>query len=242
MSEKLIDIHSHILPYLDDGAADMQTAILMAKIACNEGIGTVIATPHFYPSKTRRSQGALSKRLEQLNALRIALNEYNVPLELLPGFEVNADASLLKRKTFGSLTLAGTKWILLECPFHSDEGFDYVIDSLLAEGFRIVIAHPERYLFFTQDFDRVEEFTRRGLWMQITANALIGASGKDRQHWCLRAIELGFVHLVSSDAHNLISRPPKLQEAKQLLHRVFGITKMHEIMYDNPARLLGRRL
>ncbi len=239
MYGNLIDLHAHILPHLDDGARNIIQSVAMARAAVHDGIRTVVATTHFYEN---RSRGLLGRRLEALTALRETLHREEIPLEVLPGFEVNATHSLLTRRSLGSLSLAGTRWILLERPYVYGDEFDAVADFAFAQGLTPLIAHPERYSDFTADPRPLEKWTKRGAWCQITATALIGQHGGDTQKWCLRAIEDGLVHIVATDMHNLGSRAPKLQAAAELVEKEFGAETVRKLFYTNPGRLLGRRL
>lgn len=239
MYGNLIDLHSHILPHLDDGSRSMTQSIAMARAAKEDGIRTIVATPHFYEN---RSRGMLGKRFETLNSLKQALKEKEIDIEILPGFEVSATHSLLTRRSLGSLTLAGTRWILLERPYVYGDEFDAVVDFAFAQGLRPLIAHPERYSAFTVDHRPLIDLIERGAWCQITATALIGQHGDDTQKWCLRAIEMGWVHVVASDMHNLGNRAPKLQQAAQVVEDNFGEALARTLFLNNPGRILGRRL
>lgn len=217
----------------------MTQSIAMARAAVHDGIATVVATPHFYEN---RSRGLLGRRLEAIKTLRETLQREEIPLEVLPGFEVNATHSLLTRRSLGSLTLAGTRWIMLERPYVYGDEFDAVADFAFAQGLTPLIAHPERYPDFTATSHALQKWLDRGAWCQITATALIGRHGNDTQKWCLRAIESGLVHIVATDMHNLGNRSPKLQDAAELVEKEFGPDVVRSLFYNNPNRLLGRRL
>lgn len=239
MYQDLIDIHSHILPGLDDGAKNMQQSLEMLKLSHQNGISIVIATPHYYHVYPQK-KGALSRRSNALSRLNQAYRD-TLPVEILLGFEVFGNHDLLYRSSLGSLTLAGTPWMLIERPYIYSEDFEDVFEMLLQNNLRPIIAHPERYNDFLDDFDLLQDFISRNAWSQITADALLGYQGKAVQRWCIRAIELGLVQLVASDAHNVKRRPPRLQAAAQILVDIFGHNKMVELLYDNPERILGFR-
>lgn len=236
---ELIDLHTHILPRLDDGARNINQAIFMARLARNDGIRTVVATPHYYESKGR---GLMGKRLDAMSALRTALAEEDIHLELLQGFEVSATHSLLNRRSLGPLALAGSQWILLEMPYIYGDEFEAVFADALDEGLLPLIAHPERYPYFTTDFRALEGFVEKGAWAQLSAAALAGDSGQEEQQWCLRALDLGLAHVVASDMHNNSNRPPRMQAAIAVVQEALGEEKCYEIFELNPARILGRRL
>lgn len=239
MYEQLIDFHCHILPRIDDGPRNMSQAIRLAQLAQADGIGTVIATPHFYESKAR---GLMSRRLDAISSFRSALAEREILLEVLPGFEVHATHSLLNRRSFGALTMAGTHWIMLEMPYIYGDEFETVFDACLEHGLRPLIAHPERYPYFTTNFTALERMVSLGAWAQVTAAAVAGRTNEEEQHWCLRALDMGLAHIVASDMHNTGKQAPQMQAAIAVLQKQLGDERTYEIMHLNPARLLGRRL
>lgn len=239
MLNHLIDLHAHVLPQLDDGARTINQSIAIGRAAWADGISTIVMTPHYYEDK---SKGMLSRRLEAMSLLRSAFSAANLPIEILPGFEVNATLTLLNRRSMGALTLAGTKWLLLERPYIYGDEFEKVADAVFDQGLFPLIAHPERYAYFTDDFATLQALVSRGAWAQVTSVAVAGQQGPDVQKWCLRAFELDLAHVVASDVHNLTYRPPQMQAAAQVLRSEFGEDHMREIMIYNPAKLLGRRL
>lgn len=238
MYKRLIDLHSHILPQLDDGARSIKQSLAMARACWADGISTVVATPHFYQD---RSKGFLSKRISALQSLRKALEEADIPVEILPGFEVSGTVMLLNRPSLGSLTLAGTKWLLLERPYLYSDEFQQSIERVFDEDLRPLIAHPERYDYFIDDFAILEEYVSRGAWAQVTAAALAGEQGSRRRKWCFRAIELGLIHIVATDTHDVQRRSPRMQVAIQSVLEYFGEEMVQKLFYENPEKLLGRR-
>lgn len=238
MYKRLIDLHSHILPQIDDGARNIKQSLAMARACWADGISTIVATPHFYQD---RSKGMLSKRMTALLSLREALAEADIPIEILPGFEVSATAMLQNRSSLGSLTLDGTKWILLERPYLYSDEFQESIENVFRQELYPLIAHPERYDYFTNDYAVLGEYIARGAWAQVTAAAIAGDQGNRRQKWCFRAIELDLIHIVATDAHNIQNRSPRMQAAMQVILERFGEDMLRKLFYENPEKLLGRR-
>lgn len=237
--DNLIDLHCHLLPHMDDGPRNLNQSLDLARAAVADGIRTAVLTSHYYEEN---SHGALTKRLKRFKQLEEALKEQGIPLEILQGFEVSASHALLRRRSLGALTLAGRNWILLERPYIRGDEFDNVAEAAFAQGLRPLVAHPERYPYFTTDFTVLERLVSQGAWVQLTAAAVAGAEGVEDQTWCLRALDMGLAQIVASDMHNVTHRPPMMQAAANIMANQLGEEKTREILQTNPERLLGRRL
>ena len=197
----MIDLHSHILPGVDDGAATYDDALGMAEAAAADGIRVIAATPHVraadYPTPP--------EQMERLvDSLRRKLREAAVPLELLPGGEIAFDKlpdlgdDELRR--FG---LAGNpKYLLLEAPYFGwPLGIADTVFELQLRGFTAVLAHPERNGEVQASPERLAPLVERGTLVQLTAASLDGRIGPGPQKTGLRLLELGLAHLLASDAH-----------------------------------------
>ena len=238
MYKHLIDIHSHVLPQMDNGARNIQQSIDIIKACHAEGISTIIATPHYHQ---KQAKGILVQRMDAWNELQEAMQPFNLSVQIYEGFEVSADITLLDRTSLGALTLAGTRWILLERPYLYAEEFDDVMEAVFECNLLPVIAHPERYPYFTDDFDALQDWVSRGAYIQLSADAVAGNQGKQLQQWCMRALEIRLAHFVASNIHNASRRAPCMQAAANAIAAILGERKMIEIMYHNPERLLGLR-
>ena len=193
----MIDLHCHILPALDDGAADLEDSVAMARQAQKDGIDTICATPHLRHDHDV-VVGELSARVE---ALAGELDRRHVPVRVVAGAEVAATAvetlsdAELSQATLGS----GGRWILLEpAPGPADASLEAAVEALSARGFRSVIAHPERHAG-ADLADQLARLVERGALVQVTAAFLEdpGASPV-----ILELADRGLVHLLGSDAHS----------------------------------------
>jgi protein-tyrosine phosphatase len=196
----LIDLHSHILPGLDDGAADLETSLEMARTAVADGIRTTAVTPHVrddYPTSAAEMEGTLA-------TLRTAVAAEGIELELLPGGELDLgrlaqlDAHELRRFSLGG----NGSWLLLEFPYAGwPIGLLPVARRLAEEGFRVVLAHPERHQEVQARPVRLQEFVESGIVVQLTAASVEGRLGRRPQQAAHALLELGLAHLLASDAH-----------------------------------------
>lgn len=195
----------------------MATAVEMARAFVAAGTDTVTVTPHVswdYPHVTSALIAAAVTELQE------ELDRQDVPLEVLPGAEVALSrASDLPDEELRALTLGGSGWLLVEPPFSpSLAGIEAVIDSLLLGGHRLLLAHPERSPSLAKDPERLRPYVDAGMLCQVTAGSLTGAFGRDVQRAGRRMVQDELAHVISSDAHDLVRRPPGLGEAAATLH------------------------
>jgi protein-tyrosine phosphatase len=205
----LIDLHSHILPELDDGSPDLETSIAMARAAAAEGVQTMLATPHVnfdYPTAPAQMSSAVGH-------LNVALARAEVALAVLPGAEVAVTKlDSLSDDDLRALTLGGGDTLLLECPYTTSVPFfEQQVGDLQQAGFRVLLAHPERSPLFRSDFDRLRALVRGGAYVVVNTGSLIGRFGERSHTTAIDLVAEGLVHAVASDAHDLERRPPGLR-------------------------------
>jgi len=208
----MIDLHTHILPGLDDGARDDEQALAMLRIAADDGISHVIATPHAHHAV--RLGIDIRSAVRRLNDLA---REHAIPVDVLPGSEVRIASGLPERIAAGELpTINDSRYLLLELPLHDEwplplvEG---VLQKLLASGIVPVLAHAERYPFVQRNPCLLRRFTSLGVPIQINARALSYREDDIERITAERLLRSRFAHLLASDAHNDGYRPPRLRAA-----------------------------
>lgn len=195
----MIDLHSHILPAVDDGPRTLEEAVAIARAAVADGIVAIAATPHVrddYPTSPARMRAGVAE-------LREALAHESIPLELHPGGELALDRlDRLPHEDRRDFGLAGGRYLLLEFPY-SGWPLDLPtrILELLAAGFVPVLAHPERNPEVIAAPERLESVISAGALVQVTAASLDGRLGRRAQRCGLELVRRGLAHLVASDAH-----------------------------------------
>jgi protein-tyrosine phosphatase len=193
----VIDVHTHILPALDDGAATLAESVVMARAAVGEGITTVVATPHVrddYPTTATDMERAVA-------ALRDALVVEGLHLEIRTGGEIALDRlELLDDGELARFALAGRSYILLECPYRAwPLQLESTVLALRGKGFDVILAHPERNAEATPG--RLRPLVEQGMLVQVTAASLDGRLGRRSRTAADELIEHNLAHLVASDAH-----------------------------------------
>lgn len=233
----LIDLHSHLLPGVDDGAATLDVALAMARMAAADGIVTMACTPHFMPG-VYVNDGETVRR--GLAILEQALHEAGIALQLVGGNDIHAVRGLSAALSSGRvLTLNGSRYLLLEPPHDvllprlSDLTFD-----LLSAGYVPILTHPERLLWIDQHYEVIEGLAHQGVLMQLTAGSLSGVFGRRAKYWAERMLSERIVDVVASDAHDCERRPPILSRARDAIARRVGEDYAYTLVALNPLRVI----
>ncbi|QIA26748.1 protein-tyrosine-phosphatase [Thermaerobacter sp. PB12/4term] len=216
-----VDVHSHLLPGLDDGAADWDESLALARAAVADGTAELILTPHIDPE-------VYDNRPETIRALTAEfqrrLDAAGVPLKVRPGSEIFLMPQTAMQWRRGEVVPLGgegpyvlVEWNMIALPPYV-EG---VLFDLQAAGAVPVIAHPERYLPVQRRPQWLVPLVERGVWLQITASSLLRPRKDPARRVVEWLVRRGMVHLVGSDAHNA-QRPPRLAEAYRVLERLPG--------------------
>lgn len=236
----IVDIHSHILSGLDDGAESLEETILMAHQAAGTGISHVIATPH-HQNGTYINDPA--KILKHTAALNLILNEQKIPLKILPGMELHLYGDIsrdLENIKQNILPLGeNNKYILIEFPYtyipHFTESIFY---QLQLRGYIPIIAHPERNAEIKQQPNRLFDLINHGALAQVTAASVVGLFGKSSQQFTLKLIKHNLVHFIASDAHNTTNRSYELDSAYAYMEEHFS--KEHkDYLADNAIHVVN---
>ena len=229
----MIDLHSHILPGIDDGAGTLDVSLEMARMAVADGVHTMACTPHIYPGMYLNDGPGIARRRD---ALQAELDHAGIPLQLVVGADVHLVPGLLEGLRTGRVpTLNGSRYLLLE-PSHTTPPprFEAVVGELIAAGYTPLITHPERLTWIAQHHAVFLRLVQQGAWMQITAGALTGDFGPRARYWGERLIGEGHAHVLASDAHSTGRRCPGLSEALHIAQRLLGPAVARRLVLDRP--------
>jgi len=204
----VIDLHCHILPALDDGPANVDFSIAMARAAVEAGIHVTVATPHVR-SDHPTAPDSIADGVAELNR---ALTDADIELTVLPGAEVSfGKASKLDDATLAELCLGSGNYLLVESPYRSIEvDIEGILRDLQSRGFSPVLAHPERCPIFQKDPTRLTRLVNGGTLCSITAASLSGGFGTTVRRFAIHLLSDGLVHNVASDAHDHLHRRPDI--------------------------------
>lgn len=236
----MIDLHSHILPGIDDGAKTLEVSLEMARLAVADGIHTMACTPHIYPGMYMNDGPGIHQHIADLQA---ALDTHRIPLKLVAGADVHLVPGLLEGLRSGQVpTLNGSQYFLLE-PSHTTPPprFEDSVFNLIASGYTPVITHPERLTWVEDHYEVFLRLIDQGAWIQITAAALTGTFGPRAKHWGMRFLSEGNTHIIASDAHSAGRRLPRMSEARDIAAGLLGADEAHRLVVERPQAILNNR-
>jgi protein-tyrosine phosphatase len=202
----VIDLHCHVVFGIDDGPATLADSISLMRAAAAAGTSTIVATPHVsmrYPNNA----ATIAPLVAEVNDGATA---EGIPLEILTGAEIAMTrAAELEAEELEALALGGGEWLLIECPFAPvATGLEALIMKLQGDGYRILLAHPERCPAFHREPEILTSLARGGVLSSITAGSLVGRFGRQVRDFAFELFQDRLAHNVASDAHDAVKRPP----------------------------------
>jgi protein-tyrosine phosphatase len=231
----MIDLHCHILPNVDDGPKDLAESVEMAKQAVQQGIKTIIATPHHRNEKYENHGQTIFRQVEEFNRV---LKSENLDLTVLPGQETRIFGEMVEGLESGEiLPLNQGKYVFVELPSgHVPRYTGQLLFDIQLKGFIPVIVHPERNQEIIENPEVLYQLVKKGALTQVTASSVSGHFGKTIKKFSLQLIEANLTHFVASDAHNTSSRGFKMVEAYDVVAKNFGIEAVY--MFRENAELV----
>jgi protein-tyrosine phosphatase len=235
----MIDLHCHMLPGIDDGARDLDTALAaMARIALANGIQCTVCTPHVYPGRYDNDRETAQEAVARFQR---ALHEAGIGLELTTGADARLVPDLIAGLRAGRIpTLHGGRYFLLELPHHSaPPQFEKFVGDLLASGSVPLITHPERLNWIEVQYDCFLRLARAGAWIQVTAGSLTGRFRPRARYWAERMVDGGIVAVLATDAHGIERRPPLLGEGREAAVRWIGNEEAWRMVRERAESVLS---
>ncbi|HEX2832956.1 MAG TPA: CpsB/CapC family capsule biosynthesis tyrosine phosphatase [Thermoanaerobaculia bacterium] len=234
----MIDIHHHCLPGVDDGPHELDEAVEMCRMAADEGIETIIATPHVLRGRWRTwPPMELAARLSELQQ-RITGPKLHLGSEYF--FAHDMVEVLLAGKSI--VPLAGGNYVLLELAANSvPPMIEQPLYRAQLEGWTPILAHPERNIVLQSRPELVSELIAQGVKMQLTAGSLLGEFGPEARRASELFLDRGMVHFLATDAHNTGKRPPRFRAATELVRERYGDARAAALTVENPRAVLENR-
>ena len=238
----MIDLHSHILPRIDDGPDSDADSVEMARRVAADGATAIACTPH----RTDRTPTSPRQVAEGIADLQPKIDAAGIALRLLPGLEIRIDqARVMDEEELRAASLGGTgRWVLIEMPF---QGWPLDLPDLLTalevRGLGALIAHPERAQSVQASPDRLRDVVGRGALVQLTAASVTGDNGPRAQRTAVQLLRAGFAHVIASDAHSPTWRPPGLTDALTAAARALKTTpeELRWMVDDIPRAIVEDR-
>ena len=244
----MIDIHSHILPGIDDGSPDLFETIKMANMAVKSGVTKMVATPHC--NIPRSYQNYFGKEyIHVFEKVKDALRRENIPLELLPGMEVFVTEDVPKLIVDNKIMpINKTHYILIEFGFNEDPDFaNHMIKRIKEVKAKPVIAHAERYKFIQDNPDILRQWKKDGITVQMNKGSFQGKFGPNASKIAYMALEENLLEVIASDTHSSFRRTPVMDDAFFELSLNYDELYLKVLFNENPRRIcldkpvLGKR-
>ena len=234
----MIDIHTHILPGIDDGPQTMEESLRIAMKATEAGVKTVIATPHVLEMPSEKDWKIIKNTF---NMLKQALISKEIDIEIMLGAELFISPDLPRKiKENRELTInQGNRYALLELPVQEIPPFtDQTIFELILQGIVPILAHPERYLEIQKDTKKLSKMIQKGVMCQVNAGSLLGRYGKKVQRTAKKLLANNTIHIISSDVHSIPNGHYPLSQGVKIAAKVIGIKRAKEMITSTPGKVI----
>lgn len=237
---KYMDFHSHILPGIDDGSQNMEMTCEMIKRAYEQGVRTLVATPHSYPGG-RHPKGDIVLKLTEQVQQEVA-GKYP-DLKILPGNEILYRESIVQELEDGQvLSVNQGRYVLVEFyPSESYKRIYYGLKELVENGYFPVVAHVERVDVLFHNPDKIKELVKAGCYMQSNCEAYMGGFFDRRSKEMTKLLANGWIHFLGSDTHDLQERPPVMADCVKKLEKKVTPERLEKLLYVNPKKCLENK-
>lgn len=232
----MVDLHSHILPGTDDGAATLEDAVEMCRLAADDGVDTMVATPHRFDGV--HDNPPVDVLRERLAELQSAVGD---TIRLVLGCELHFTHGIVEQlcESHDALPINDGPYVLIEFPhFSLPAGCENPIYRLRSAGFIPLIAHPERNLTVQEKPERFYNLAELGLYGQIDSASLLGKFGKEAEQTARLLLQCNLGHAISSDTHSPRRRRPGLSKARDIAKSIVGEEAANALVDANPRAVV----
>ena len=234
----MIDIHSHFLPGIDDGAKTIEDSINILNELSKQGVTDVIATPHYveetiYTSSRRRNY-------ELLDAVRARAAAAGININLYLGNEIYINNNIIDLHQVGTVSaLNNTTYLLVELSLSGKyPNYEGVLDELVRAGYKVVLAHPERYTTVQEDFEVLRPLAEMGVLFQCNLGSIIGQYGKNAKKTVRRMIKENMIFAFGSDIHRAHGTADILAAQKKLA-KYYSNEDLNRVLIENPRKIIA---
>ncbi|MEH6453610.1 MAG: CpsB/CapC family capsule biosynthesis tyrosine phosphatase [Psychromonas sp.] len=236
----MIDLHSHILPGLDDGASCLEDSLSLIRNSINDDVTHILATPHIHFGTFDNDMVSIKTAF---NSLCEYIDNHGVSINLAYAAEIRISPEIIQLVEQKQIPFMGkyegADIMLLEFPHsHILPGSEKLIDWLIKKNIKPMIAHPERNRDVWKYPEAMQPFIKRNCLLQITASSLLGDFGERSKKHAWSYIESGDATIVASDMHNLKRRPNKMKEAYNLVQKRFGLEVADSLFINTPQKII----
>ena len=233
----MTDIHSHLLFGVDDGAKTLEESLSILSDMEREGYKNIILTPHYIKGSKYNSTKIENKK--RLEILKSACKVHNININLYFGNEIYIDENIyemLKNDEISSLN--NSKYLLIEIPLSGIyDDYKDIFLFLINKGYKIILAHPERYVTFQEDFERVMELSKMGVYFQSNLDSLTGKYGEAAKKTIKKMLKRKKVAFLATDVHHK-HRDYKWAEARKIALKYLTTSELDILINKNPSQLV----
>lgn len=236
----MIDIHSHILPGIDDGAKDITVSVDMLKKAVEDGITDMCVTPHYIHREVSNTTSVVTAEITKLRQL-VGIMGLNLKLHM--GNELYISHEIPELLKSGEvMSINNSRYVLVELPMSTVPAYtDKILFEIALLGYTTILAHPERNYEISEKPELLERWKAMGLIFQINSLSITGLFGKHVQKTALEFIEKGYVGAVATDCHTNRGRAPILSNARDIIIQRNGQETAQLLFETNPRNILDNK-
>lgn len=234
----MIDIHNHLLFGIDDGSESLEDSINALRIMGSLGYTDIILTPHYIKDSSYSSSA--SENFKILKKLKKAVKENNIDINLYLGNEIFMDDDiydLLKKEEIYSLN--GSAYLLIELPMNGEyPNYIDIFEYLMDKGCHVILAHPERYFAFQEDFDKIKELHDIGVLFQCNISSLNGKYGRSPEKLIKKLLKSKMVSFLGTDTHHTILTMKDFNKAKKTALKYISNSEFENLVINNPSEII----
>ena len=236
----MIDIHSHILAGIDDGAEALEDGLAIIRELASQGVTEIIATPHYIDETIYVSPKQKNQRL--LTQLKKALKDEKIDVELYLGNEIYICNRIDNLVESGQIaTMNGSEYILVEFPMSEKfPSYEDILHDLILKGYKVILAHPERYIITQDDFSILERLVEMGVLLQCNTGSFIRQYGKHAEKLAVKLAKKRMIFALGSDIHHTRKRN-EIELAIKKLKKYYSEDDLEQILDKNPRKIINGR-
>lgn len=234
----MIDMHSHILPGIDDGSQSIEESIKMIKEAKETGFTAIVSTSHYIEESYNFSRYEREELIKNINE---GLQAENIDIKIYNGAEAYVSTNLTELIEKEELpTINESKYLLMELPMHSEILYlDNIIYDLKTNGITPIIAHPERYSYVQKNLKILQDLINKGVLFQANYGSIIGKYGKEAKKTVKKLLKNNMIHFLGTDTHRSGTIYTQMDKILKKLEKLIGKEKLELLSKTNPQKVLN---
>lgn len=234
----MIDLHTHILPETDDGSKNMEQSINMLKEAKNAGFNTVCCTPHYFENRFIKNK---RENEDKISSLRAKAIEEKIDINIVLGNEIYINDKIIDNLDSKKISCIGnTKYLLIELPMTQEIKYLHeAFTEILEKGYKIIIAHPERYKYVQKNPNYFVDFINRGIYFQGNYASILGFYGREAKKTIKKLLKRNLIHILATDTHRDKTIYLEMDKINKKIKKIIGEKDFNIYTEENPKLVLN---